>query len=334
MIATETASVCVDGRDKPGHDGKSGDAQARALAAPREGTQTAAILRLAKEGVSQKQISEQTGSNYYYVACVLAKLRQRGLLEQPDKIWTDEALAALYDAVVVKGMGPAAAAAQLSAAFGRPFNRNMVQQVAFRRGWRAGDVIAAATGLRDIVKKKRAWDDEHLAALREAAVVQKLSGAATAVALSEKFGRLFTRNAVIGMARRLGLSFTAPTGRPRRDSPRAAAARKPRASARARQGAPQTNGCAPKAQCEVEIVEPVALVEWEPLRLTLLELRPGDCRFPLGDPRGESFGFCGAPVEAGKPYCPHCAGVAYDSPADRAEMRRKWRAARGLAAEA
>lgn len=41
--------------------------------------------------------------------------------------------------------------------------------------------------------------------------------------------------------------------------------------------------------------------------LGLANLKPGQCRWPQGNPDSEDFHFCGAPVFAGKPYCyEHC----------------------------
>lgn len=42
-----------------------------------------------------------------------------------------------------------------------------------------------------------------------------------------------------------------------------------------------------------------------------LDLRNDTCRFPIGDPRHESFGYCGAPSLVGKPYCNHHHRIAY-----------------------
>jgi GcrA cell cycle regulator len=38
-------------------------------------------------------------------------------------------------------------------------------------------------------------------------------------------------------------------------------------------------------------------------RKPLLDLLEGDCRWPVGDPQKEGFGFCAAPRIPGKPYC-------------------------------
>lgn len=41
--------------------------------------------------------------------------------------------------------------------------------------------------------------------------------------------------------------------------------------------------------------------------LELANLKPNQCRWPIGDPDSENFHFCGAPVFVGKPYCyEHC----------------------------
>lgn len=291
-----------------------------ALTAPGEDTRTAAILRLAKDGLKQRQIADQTGIAYTYVAVTLWKLRQRGLLEKPKPAWSDEDLEALRDCVVVKGMGATHTAAFLTEKLGRPLSRKLIVSMCVRRGWRAGDADAAPAGLREI-SRSRTWPEEHIAALREACLVERLSGAATAAALSEKFGREFTRNAVIGMARRLGLSFTAQTGRPRCDLKLATTPKTARAVSPARRAKP------PKAHL-VETLE-----DWEPRRLSLLVLREGDCKFPLGDPGAGEFAFCGAPTAPGKVYCAHCARVAYETPAQRARVRKAWCEARGLPVE-
>ena len=41
--------------------------------------------------------------------------------------------------------------------------------------------------------------------------------------------------------------------------------------------------------------------------LEMANLKPNQCRWPIGDPDSEKFHFCGAPVFVGKPYCyEHC----------------------------
>jgi GcrA cell cycle regulator len=55
-----------------------------------------------------------------------------------------------------------------------------------------------------------------------------------------------------------------------------------------------------------ESVEPVRLrsVQINPRHLSLLDLEPGDCRFPYGgDEEGEAITFCGHPRRQGTSYC-------------------------------
>ena len=41
--------------------------------------------------------------------------------------------------------------------------------------------------------------------------------------------------------------------------------------------------------------------------LEMANLKPNQCRWPIGDPDSEGFHFCGNPVFVGKPYCyEHC----------------------------
>ena len=46
-------------------------------------------------------------------------------------------------------------------------------------------------------------------------------------------------------------------------------------------------------------------------RCTLFELQQWHCRWPLGDPGSEDFGFCGSKPLDGLPYCPAHARIAY-----------------------
>ena len=44
-----------------------------------------------------------------------------------------------------------------------------------------------------------------------------------------------------------------------------------------------------------------------------MHLKGGECRWPIGDPREESFGFCGDHSLSGLPYCAEHAKVAYQA---------------------
>ena len=56
-------------------------------------------------------------------------------------------------------------------------------------------------------------------------------------------------------------------------------------------------------------------------RVTIMELREGTCRWPLGDPSSADFCYCGAQAVTGLPYCTHHAQVAYQPATERKRLR-------------
>jgi GcrA cell cycle regulator len=61
-------------------------------------------------------------------------------------------------------------------------------------------------------------------------------------------------------------------------------------------------------------------------RITLVELRPTTCRWPLGDPKSPEFRYCGADeasLTSGRPYCPYHTGLAYETSQQRT-TRQAW----------
>ncbi len=57
-------------------------------------------------------------------------------------------------------------------------------------------------------------------------------------------------------------------------------------------------------------------VSLQPLMVPLVDLRPNMCRFPVGDPRDEGFGFCGHPM-VDRAYCQAHRRLCYTAPEDR-----------------
>ena len=55
--------------------------------------------------------------------------------------------------------------------------------------------------------------------------------------------------------------------------------------------------------------------------VTIMELREGMCRWPLGDPTTPAFRYCGAGAVEGLPYCPHHAQIAYQPATERKRLR-------------
>ena len=46
-------------------------------------------------------------------------------------------------------------------------------------------------------------------------------------------------------------------------------------------------------------------------KIRLVDLDSHTCRWPIGDPRDEDFGFCGKKVRTGQTYCDEHAAMAY-----------------------
>jgi GcrA cell cycle regulator len=144
------------------------------------------------------------------------------------------------------------------------------------------------------------WAEEHSRALREY-LEKGLSFSRIAKAINARFNTAYSRNATIGRARRMGLSGPAradiPARRKPQPKPRPARLRKMRARALA-QSRPKRavlkRAAALKLRC-------VGIV---PRHLSLLELEPGDCRYPYGgEAEGEAITFCGHPRRSGSSYC-------------------------------
>jgi GcrA cell cycle regulator len=145
------------------------------------------------------------------------------------------------------------------------------------------------------------WTDDRVLLLR------KLWGEGrTAAEIAKELGGV-TRNAVIGKAHRLKLS--------NRVSPIQQNTKKPVARVVSERKIVDVSN-------DVSFVPPMvpkkvfkpALPEFRPERLySLMDLKPRMCRWPMGDPQEESFGFCGCETVSGLPYCPDHARVAYQA---------------------
>jgi len=143
---------------------------------------------------------------------------------------------------------------------------------------------------------KRLWADKSLSARQ---IAGRLGGV--------------TRNAVIGKVHRLGLPGRAPSSRRTRRASRGSAG--PQAAAQQR---PETR---------LGIVETGAVpvgAPQEAARLpngeyaTVLVLREGMCKWPIGDPTDAEFRFCGRHAGTGNTYCEAHAQIAYQP-----QIRRK-----------
>jgi len=158
------------------------------------------------------------------------------------------------------------------------------------------------------------WTDERVELLK------KLW--ADGLSASQIAGELggITRNAVIGKVHRLGLS-----GRAKSPSSSAPRVRKPRSHmlrvSRSSMRGNTALALAYDMESELE-PEPVELVIPVEQRRSLLELNENTCRWPIGDPSGPEFYFCGGTPITGLPYCAHHSRVAYQPAVDRRRDRR------------
>ncbi len=116
--------------------------------------------------------------------------------------------------------------------------------------------------------------------------------------IAERLGR--TRNSVIGRAHRLTLASRAGE-RPGRPA-------KPNAHRRA----------PPRLPMAPRVVQAAKLRRWieeippsEARMISLMELKAGDCKWPIGDPAKPGFGFCGVKSFGSFPYCGHHVAMAY-----------------------
>jgi len=147
------------------------------------------------------------------------------------------------------------------------------------------------------------WTPERDALLL-AQIAAGLSAKAAAVVISAAIGETVSRNAAIGRAHRLKLSFrgnvpAAPGGRTHKK--RALASTRPVNLLAILQNV--------KAK-RVNVSTGAPLADVEPVEL--VDLEPHQCRWPLGD---GPFLFCGAPKDGERVYCAHHAAKAFYKPA-------------------
>ena len=142
------------------------------------------------------------------------------------------------------------------------------------------------------------WAPEHSDMLREC-LASGMSFAGAAAAINAKFGTAYTRSAALGRGRRLRL---ASSGRPenwRRPSSRTNTKRRRK---RGQRRAPDLIWpMPPPARARTVKLRSVSI---EPRHLSLVDLEPGDCRYPYGgDADGEAITFCAHPSCENSSYC-------------------------------
>ncbi|WP_093234154.1 GcrA family cell cycle regulator [Sinorhizobium sp. NFACC03] len=159
---------------------------------------------------------------------------------------------------------------------------------------------------------KNTWSDDRIERL-----TQLWSEGLSASQIAHELGGV-TRNAVIGKVHRLGLPGRAKTSIKSVRKEARAVDQAP-APARPRTIRASVVGNTALVIAAGEIVEqPLLASTPEPShvipitgRLTLMELGPSTCRWPMGDPRSADFRFCGARIAPGTNYCSAHACLAH-----------------------
>jgi GcrA cell cycle regulator len=145
------------------------------------------------------------------------------------------------------------------------------------------------------------WSSEHSDALCDY-FLKGISYAEIGRRINARFGTAYTRSAVAGRAKRLGLvAPTWMTSPSIASLPGEAGLPTPRLSALPHLNLPPNSAMKPAAQVKLRCVGV------RPRLIQLVELEPADCRYPFGgDKDGEEIAFCGHPCQPGSSYCaPH-----------------------------
>lgn len=167
------------------------------------------------------------------------------------------------------------------------------------------------------------WTDEKVEKLKEFVSKSDLS----ASDIAARLGGL-TRNAVIGKVHRLKLPWARASGsrtaitRARSSlSSRMEMAR--RKAAELREDRRQPRDTKPKRPPSLNS-EPLPMPAADDIaRVKLADLESHHCRYPIGDPKHPSFGFCGLTKHPGKPYCvTHVEKCFAPTPPPRAPITR------------
>jgi GcrA cell cycle regulator len=154
------------------------------------------------------------------------------------------------------------------------------------------------------------WTDDRIATLRKL-----WNEGHSASIIAGNLGE-FSRNAVIGKARRLGLASrrSAPVLRRNARKPVLFSARSRSPKFRRTPSLPRQVPPRAKPQRKIESASHPACPVIEPspdANVTMEALTRLTCRFPLGDPKTSSFRFCGGPPQPGRSYCAYHAAITY-----------------------
>lgn len=176
------------------------------------------------------------------------------------------------------------------------------------------------------------WNDERVEQLRKLWM-----DGLSASQIAGELGNGITRNAVIGKVHRLGLSGRVKAAGSSAPRQRSTTVRAPRAPTPARRrtsmgGGGGVAGNTALAYAQRPYITPAPKPIEEVLipmceRVTIMELREGMCRWPLGDPSTPEFRYCGGKSDTGATYCMAHSRMAYQPVQDRRRERDRDRRA-------
>ena len=164
------------------------------------------------------------------------------------------------------------------------------------------------------------WKEEHIEYLRECAN-KGLSGSEMAEELSKRFSIHLTRNAIIGKAHRLGIKFGKSSSKKiefiteKKVGNKVKAIRQP-----VKREDRQILEIKPKKDLQLKTISILAdkkrmhdFYNPNAFGVELIDLREGQCRYPMGDVRTNDLLFCGEPIDKTKQssYCSYCHTVVY-----------------------
>lgn len=141
------------------------------------------------------------------------------------------------------------------------------------------------------------WTAERIALLKN-----RIDAGLSCAEIARDIG--VSRNAVIGKANRLGLFRFKRGTAGQMERTRIPKDMRPRIV---------TQHQIPRALWEKPQFAFVEASEQSAKRCSLIELQHWHCRWPIGDPAAEDFGFCGNKPINGLPYCPSHSRLAYRS---------------------
>jgi len=150
------------------------------------------------------------------------------------------------------------------------------------------------------------WPSEHSRALRDLHA-KGMSYGEIVKEMNARFGTSYTRNAVLGRGKRIGL--TTPESARDWKPARLPRPKVERAQTQAQVPATSSRQAAISVPPRLKGTEPVQLrcVGVSPRLIGLTDLEPGDCHYPYGgETDDDPIVFCGHPRQPGSCYCtPH-----------------------------